>query len=165
MIEYRNGVPDRDAGRMAEIFNYYVETSPVIFSETTHTAETMQAKLTAMGAGVKYPFVVAEQEGRVVGYAYVHPWMPDPVYGRCLEVTIYLDRECRGQGVGSGLMSRLIAECRKTDAHVLVGMITGGNEPSIRMAEKAGFRHVGTVSQSGYKFGRYHDDLLFELVL
>lgn len=165
VITYRSGDPKSDAAAMAGIFNYYVETSPVIFSNITHTAESMEAKLCSLGAGDRYPFIVAEAGGTVVGYAYAHAWMPDPVYGRCLEATVYLDKDCRGMGMGSGLLERLISACRQTDAHVLVAMITGGNEASVRMALKAGFRHVGTVHESGYKFGRYYDDLLYELIL
>lgn len=137
----------------------------MIFSTTTHTAESMAAKLEGMQVGSKYPFVVAEEDGKVIGYAYAHTWMPDPVYGRCLETTIYIDKECRGNGVGSQLLGRLVDACRATDAHVLVAMITGGNEPSEKMALRAGFRKVGVIYQSGYKFGRYYDDVLYELLL
>lgn len=165
-VDYRAGRAASDAAAMAEIFNYYVETSPVIFSNTVLTPEAMREKLDRLGAGSNYPFIVAAEEGRVVGYAYAHAWMPDPVYGRCLETTIYLHRDCRGKGIGTGLLKRLVEACRRqTDAHVLVAMITGGNAASIHMAEKAGFRHVGTIHESGYKFGRYYDDLLYELLL
>lgn len=164
-IIYRKGDCSSDAPRIAEIFNYYVEHTEVIFSNSVHTPHSMEEKLRKMDIGLKYPFFVAEAEGRVVGYAYVHTWMPDPVYGRTLETTVYLDRDCRGKGVGSRLLQLLIDACRQTDAHVLVAMITGGNTPSERMALKLGFRKAGVIRESGFKFGRYWDDVLYELIL
>lgn len=163
-MKIRPGTLD-DASAMAEIYNYYVRTSPVIFSCKTLSQKEMREKLTGLGLSESFPFLIAEDEGDVLGYAYAHLWMPDPVYGRSWEVTIYLDKDSCGKGTGSALLSALIAQCRKAGAHMLVSWISEGNIPCEKMHLRAGFRLVGRIPEAGLKFGRYWNDTVYQLML
>lgn len=153
-----------DAAAMAEIFNHYVRTSPVIFSNRELSAEEMKDKISHLGAGARFPFLIAEVDGRTVGYCYAHHWQPDPVYDRTWEVTIYLSEAARGRGIGTALLSRLVEECRVGGAHTLVSCITHGNRASERIHEKTGFELVGVVRQAGFKFGEYYSDAIYQLI-
>lgn len=153
-----------DAESMARIFNYYVANSTVIFSNRLLDGAGMRARLDGV-AGV-YPFYVStDDSGRITGYCYAHKWMPDEVYGRTWEITIYLDHESRGQGIGGMLLRRVVDECRHAGAHVLVSCITEGNEPCERMHRRAGFVLSGVFREVGHKFGRYLNDAVYTLNL
>ncbi|MBO4955614.1 MAG: N-acetyltransferase [Muribaculaceae bacterium] len=153
-----------DAAAMARIFNHYVATSDVIFSDTHLSAGDMAARLAPIAG--KFPFMVAEgDDGEVIGYCYAHLWQPDPVYRFTWELTEYLDNRCCGRGVGTALLSAVISQCRQGGAHSLISCVTATNEPCINMLIRLGFERVGCVAQSGYKFGRWHDDVFLQLML
>ena len=153
-----------DATEMAKIFNYYVATSTVIFSERPLSTESFLPKLD--GVVGEFPFFVAETDtGIMIGYCYAHRWMPDPVYGRTWEVTIYLNHNFLGQGYGRRLLQTVIDESRKMGAHSLVSFITGGNVPCEQLHMACGFSACGLIKEAGYKFGQYLDDVVYQLIL
>lgn len=153
-----------DAADMAEIFNHYVATSTVIFSDRRLSADEFRQKIT--GVAGSFPFFIAETDGgEMAGYCYAHSWMPDPVYGWSWEITIYLNHKFTGQGYGRRLLQKVIAESRSLGAHTLVSCITAGNTPCERLHASCGFRHIGTFREVGYKFGQYLDDALYQLIL
>lgn len=154
-----------DAAEVAEIYNHYVATSTVIFSDRQLSADEMRHKLGGLIDG-EYPFLVAEDEsGNVSGYCYAHAWQPDEVYAHSWEITIYVRSGCQGQGLGRALLGRLIDECRKRGAHTLISCITGGNDASCRLHEHFGFRKVSHFPEVGYKFGLWLDDVHYQLML
>ncbi len=153
-----------DAKEMAEIFNYYVATSTVIFSNRQLSAEEFADKIRDVVDW--YPFFIAETEsGEMAGYCYAHRWMPDPVYGRSWEVTIYLNHNFTGMGFGRQLLEAVIAGSRAMGAHTLVSCITAGNHPCERLHQACGFKHIGTFPEVGYKFDQYLDDALYQIIL
>lgn len=154
-----------DAADMARIYDYYVAESEVIFSNRLLDAIEMRDKLERLGVGERFPFLIAEAHGKVTGYAYAHLWQPDPVYGGTWELTMYLDHECRGMGIGTALMDRLVEECRKGGAHMLLSCVTQGNQACERMCARAGFKLAGVLPETGFKFGRYLNDALYYLLL
>ena len=108
----RKGTLD-DVAEMAKIFNFYVATSTVIFSERQLSADEFAPKLD--GVVGEYPFYIAEDaDGTMIGYCYAHRWMPDPVYGRSWEVTIYLNHNYLGKGFGRQLLKNVIDDSRFT---------------------------------------------------
>lgn len=151
---------------MAEIFNHYVRTSTVIFSNRQLTADDMRSKLESLGAGSEFPFLVSEEEdGGISGYCYAHRWQPDPVYDRTWELTMYLDNRCTGRGTGTALINAIIDLCREGGAHALVAAVTEGNAACERMCVRAGFRLVGLMPEVGYKFGQYLNDAIYQKIL
>lgn len=153
-----------DAAVMAKIFNHYVATSTVIFSDRQLSADGFRQKIA--GVDGSYPFFIAETDsGEMAGYCYAHRWMPDPVYGRSWEITIYLSHKFTGRGYGRQLLQAVIDESRRLGAHTLVSCITAGNTPCERLHTSCGFRHIGTFREVGYKFGQYLDDALYQLIL
>lgn len=154
-----------DAAEMARIYNHYVRTSPVIFSCKTLTENEMKEKIRGLELGVRFPFLIAESEGRTIGYAYAHLWMPDPVYSRSWEVTIYLDKDACGKGAGSALLSELVEQCRDAGAHILVSWVTEGNIACERLHLRTGFTLKGRIPESGWKFGKYWNDCVYQLIL
>lgn len=155
-----------DATQMADIFNHYVRTSTVIFSNTELTADDMLRKLIDLEVGSKFPFIVSEEnDGIISGYCYAHRWMPDAVYGRSWELTIYLSNSHLGKGIGSALIQQMEALCRQEGAHVLMASITEGNRACEQMFRRAGFGIVGRFPEIGFKFGQYLNDVIYQKIL
>lgn len=153
-----------DAAQMAEIFNHYVETSEVIFSNRILTEADMRERLEPVVG--KYPFFTDENsDGLLTGYCYAHAFHPDPVYGATWELTEYLRHGHTGGGIGTALLRTTIEECRRAGAHTLIATVTAGNEPCERMLARLGFRQAGILRDAGFKFGRYLDDVFFQLML
>lgn len=113
--------------------------------------------------GNRYPYLVAEEAGAILGYAYAGPFRARPAYNWFVEDSIYLAKEARGKGVGSALLERLVADCQALGFRQMLAVIGGSdNHGSIRLHEKAGFAHVGTMKGSGLKFGRWVDTVLMQ---
>lgn len=154
---------EADAPAMADIFNHYVATSPVIFSETILSADDMLRKIYTLVRD--YPFLIAEDEqGGILGYCYAHLWMSDPVYRFTWELTEYLHTDARGRGVGTALLRAVIEQCRAAGAHTLISCVTDSNEPCKRMLLSLGFKDAGCLRHTGYKLGEWHDDRFFQLI-
>ncbi len=151
-----------DAAEITEIFNFYIRTSNVIFSERIRSEEDMKELLSKIVG--KYPFYVIEEAGKVRGYCYAHLWMPDPVYSQSWELTEYLENGYSGAGIGSELLRVVIEECFEKGAHALVSFVAGGNVPCERMMDRFGFKLRGVMREVGYKFSAYHDDAFYELL-
>lgn len=102
-----------------------------------------------------YPVIVWEEEGRVLGWASLSPYHTRPAYRFTAEASVYVDENARERGVGEALLRELIALGTKNGLHTLLGRITEENEASIRLAEKTGFHHTGTLEEVGFKFDRW----------
>lgn len=152
-----------DCPALARIYNHYVTETTVSFETEPVTAEEMGHRMAGIQAC--YPYLVAEQGGMVVGYAYVHPWKERRAYHHTLETTVYLAPDCRHHGVGRRLVEQLIEQCKATDAHTLIACITAENEESLHFHEQLGFRRVSLFREVGRKFGRWLDVVDMELLL
>jgi len=145
-----------DAPRIAEIFNYYIENTAVTFDETPVSATDMQHRIEkVLSRG--YPFVVYEENGRVVGYACYSEWRPHSAYRITAETTVYIDAEHTGRGLGSGFYEILINKAKEQNIHSLVGVLSIPNEASQRLQQKFGFRLAGSFPETGQKFGKLID--------
>lgn len=156
-------VDPQDAATIAAIYNEYVLHTDISFETEALSADEMRRRILAISAA--FPYFVYEEDGKVMGYCYAHPWKERAAYSRTLETTIYLAPDAQGRGIGTALMQRLIDACRRSGFHALVACITGGNEPSIALHRRLGFRQVSCFPQVGRKFGRWLDvvDLQFLL--
>jgi L-amino acid N-acyltransferase YncA len=109
------------------------------------------------------PWLVAEVEGQVLGYAYANHFRPRLAYRFCLEDSIYLHREARGQGLGTLLLAELIARCEAAGARQMLAVIgDSANAGSIGVHKRLGFEHVGVMKSAGWKFDRWLDVVIMQ---
>jgi phosphinothricin acetyltransferase len=112
------------------------------------------------------PYLVAEVEGRVAGYAYASLYRARFAYRHTLEDSIYVDPGAARAGLGGALLARLIVECEAAGARQLVAVIGGSdNEASIRLHARHGFETVGILRGVGWKHGRWLDSVLMQRAL
>jgi phosphinothricin acetyltransferase len=152
-----------DAAQVAEIYNYYIETSHATFElEAIDSAEmTNRIRETFQK---NYPFFVCEENAQIVGYAYGRQFRPRRAYMHSIEVSVYIKRGAEGKGVGTMLYEKLFAEILQMDFHAIIAGISLPNDASIKLHEKFGFEKVAHFREVGYKFGRWIDVGYWELL-
>ena len=112
------------------------------------------------------PWLVAERNGAVIGYAYANQFRPRPAYRYCLEDSVYLAAEAQGQGVGKLLLAELLGRCEAAGARQMLAVIgDSANLGSVGVHRACGFDHVGVFRASGWKFGRWLDVVLMQKAL
>ncbi len=157
----RAAVP-ADAGPVAAIFAHYVLTSVATFEEVPPTAADWRRRLGDL-AGLSLPFLVAETDGVVCGYAYASPWRPTPAYRHTVEDTLYLAPAHTGRGIGSALLDGLLAGCADAGARQVIAVIADtGGDASAALHRRFGFAEAGRLSGVGRKFGRWIDTVLMQ---
>ncbi|MBX9589393.1 MAG: GNAT family N-acetyltransferase [Hyphomonadaceae bacterium] len=113
-----------------------------------------------------YPYIVAEQDGRVVGYAYASAYRTRPAYRFTVEDSIYVAQEAQGKGIGAALLDHLIDASTRQGYRLMVAVIGDSRQfGSIALHRSAGFTFCGTLHSVGYKFGRWLDSVYMELPL
>ena len=113
-----------------------------------------------------HPLLVAEQAGRVAGYASLSPYRSKEAYRSTVELSIYIGPGFRRQGVATALMEAILQAARQDPlTHTVVSVITDGNEASRKLHEKFGFTYCGAIREVGMKFGAYQDILNFSLIV
>ena len=105
----------------------------------------------------KLPWLVAERNGEVAGYAYASKWKGRCAYRYSVETTVYVEKEAVGHGIGRLLYADLLAALRALSLHVAIGGIALPNERSVRLHEALGFRKVAHFEQVGFKLERWVD--------
>lgn len=157
----RAAVP-ADAERIAAIFAHYVTSSVATFEEIAPTAGQWRQRL-ADRAARNLPFVVAEADGSVCGYAYASPWRPKPAYRHTVEDSVFLAPGCTGRGIGSALLGSLLAGCAAAGARQVIAVIADtGSDASAALHRRFGFAQAGLLSGVGRKHGRWIDTLLMQ---
>lgn len=146
-----------DISAIQQIYAYYVENTVITFEEVIPDIEEMHDRfLTIKDHGM--PYIVAEQDGHVVGYAYASVFRTRRAFRFCAEHSVYLDPSCRGKGIGFSLMQALIKACEPTGIRQMVACISDKKDgASIALHKKCGFKHIGVLPASGYKFDRWID--------
>lgn len=154
----------RDAAEIADIYNHYVMESVATFETEPLGADQMARRIDATFSAL-LPWLLAESDDRIIGYAYASSWKDRQAYQNSVETTVYLDVQHTQQGTGFKLYSALIEAIRETSVHTALGGIALPNEASIRLHEKLGFRKVGHLEEIGYKFDRWVDVGYWQLIL
>ncbi|MBK7614264.1 MAG: N-acetyltransferase [Burkholderiales bacterium] len=127
-------------------------------------ADMTTRRADVLGKGL--PWLVAERDDQVLGYAYANHFRPRPAYRFCLEDSIYLHPEAQGQGVGSLLLAELIGRCEAAGARQMLAVIGDSqNLGSVGVHRRLGFEHTGLLKSSGWKFGRWLDVVLMQRAL
>lgn len=153
-----------DAEDIAHIYNHYVRETIVTFEEQAVSIAEMAKRLADTVAN-SLPWLVAEQDGTIVGYARASKWKPRSAYRFSVETTIYLAPDCLGQGVGTSLYQFLIDDLKKLGLHTAIGGIALPNAGSVALHEKLGFRKVAHFDEVGFKFGKWIDVAYWQLSL
>lgn len=149
-----------DAAGMLEIYRPFVETTAVSFELKAPTVEEFAARVAKLLSG--WSWLVAEREGRCIGYAYGSLHRERPAYRLSTEVTAYVHPDCRRQGVGGALYLQLFDElARKGYCNAFAG-VTLPNEASVALHRRAGFEPIGVFRNVGWKFERWHDVRWFQ---
>jgi len=152
----------RDAAAVAAIYAHWVEHSVATFDLEAHDAAWWTAKLTDL-AGAGWPFLVAEDDDEVLGFAYLAPWRPKPAYRQTVEDTIYLAPGRTGRGTGRALLGALLERGRAAGVRQVVPVVTDSGDPSsVRLHEAFGFVEAGRLRAVGFKHGRWLDTLLLQ---
>lgn len=105
------------------------------------------------------------EDGSLLGFATYGTFRAWPAYKYTVESSVYVRSDARGRGVGDALLARLIDEAERRGVHTLIGGIDAQNAISIRLHQKHGFAHAGTIRQAGYKFGRWLDLTFYQRIL
>lgn len=145
-----------DSARIAEIYNHYIVNTVVTFEEDEISGTEMGLRIQETETQ-ELPWLVAEDDGKVLGYAYASRWKGRCAYRFSVETTVYLAHDASGQGVGTQLYERLFAELRSSAYHRVIGGITLPNPASVALHEKFGMRKVGHFDEVGFKFGQWLD--------
>ncbi len=152
-----------DSSFIAEIYNYYILNSPATFEEVPVTPGEMRQRVIETARA--FPWLVWEEDGRVLGYAYGRPWRERAAYRYSTEAGVYLHPSATGRGIGSALVEALLAELRARQFHCVMGGVSLPNEASVTLLQKFGFRQVAHFKETGYKFGRWIDVGYWQLML
>ena len=130
-------------------------------TEVPDAAELARRRAEVLGRGL--PWLVAEREGAVLGYAYANYFRPRLAYRFCLEDSIYLAPEAKGQGLGRLLLAELIGRCEALGARQMLAVIgDAANAGSIGVHAALGFAHTGVLKNAGWKFDRWLDVVLMQ---
>ena len=148
---------------ITEIHNEAITTTTATFDTEPKTSAERLSWFQAHGE--KHPILVAELDGKVLGWACLSPWSDRAAYADTAETSFYVKSEHRGQGIGRGLKAAVIEEARRLGFHTLIARVAEGSRESTHLNESFGFTHVGTLKEVGRKFGRRLDVHILQKML
>lgn len=160
-FEIRTVRPD-DAERLAEIYRYYVENTAVSYEYEAPDKAEFERRIRETLK--KYPYIVAENDGIILGYAYAGAFNTRAAASRSVETSIYVDRQNRRSGLGRALYTELERRLAKQNVLCLVAKVAfcdrendaNLSRDSIEFHRRCGYRTAGTVDNCGYKFGKWY---------
>lgn len=147
---------EMDAEAIAEIYNYYIRNSVITFEEDEVDSANIASrihKVTASG----FSWLVATDEGKIVGYAYSSKWNERAAYRNTAEVSVYLSKSATSKGLGTELYNDLFSRLKDKGIHIVIGGITLPNPASVALHEKFGMEKVAHFKEVGFKFGQWLD--------
>lgn len=150
---------EADLPAVAEIYTHESLHAYSTFETEARPLSLWQHKLAA-----PYPFLVAD-DGDVLGFAYASEFRDRPAYHRTVETSVYLHRDARGRRIGTDLYAALVARLQDAGFHTALALIALPNDASVRLHERAGFVHAGTMREVGDKLDRMIDVGLYQRIL
>jgi phosphinothricin acetyltransferase len=150
------GAAAADVAAIAGIYNHYVRETIVTFEEEPVAAEQMGVRIASVAAD-GLPWLVAEQGGEIVGYAYATKWKERVAYRYSVESTVYVAPGSEGRGLASALYSALFERLAELGVHAVMAGIALPNERSVALHEKFGLAKVAHFREVGFKFGQWID--------
>jgi L-amino acid N-acyltransferase YncA len=159
----RSAIPERDAAACSEIYAPFVRDTVVSFEEEVPTAQEFERRIRSTQA--THPWIVLEDAGVVVGYAYASTHRIRASYRWAADVTVYIGPSNRGVGFGRRLYTELLDRLRAQRFQVACAGVTLPNDASVGLHRAMGFEPVGVYRRIGWKSGAWHDVLWMELEL
>ena len=157
--------PKRHSEQILAIFNDAIVNSTALYDYKPRTSQMMITWFDAKAKG-KFPVIGMENDaGDLIGFASYGTFRVWPAYKYSIEHSVYVDARFRGQGIGQRLLHEIINAAQEQNYHLMVGVIDAANSVSIRLHEKLGFVHCGTIRHAGFKFGRWLDVVFYQLIL
>jgi phosphinothricin acetyltransferase len=147
--------PD-DARGIVELYNHYVLATAITFEEQALEESALATRLRDIqSAGL--PYLVAEIDDQLVGFAYASRWNARSAYRYSAESTVYVAHDCHAKRVGSTLYEVLLGRLKELGYHTVLAGIGHPNEASVRLHERFGFVKTALFREVGFKFGQWHD--------
>lgn len=154
-------IATEDIAACTELYNYYIENTCITLEEEPVTSEEFGAR--AARITKDYPYIVARDgAGKPIGFAYLDAFNPRSAYRCTADLSIYVDRACRGSGVGQKLYAEIERLGRERGIENLISIITSDNEVSLRFHRKNGFAEIGVMPAVAFKFRKYLDVSFFQ---
>lgn len=153
MIKLRLARPE-DAPALLEIYRPYVESTSISFETAVPTAEEFAGRIAAYST--RYPYLLAEEHGEILGYAYAHAFHERAAFDWTVETSIYIAENARGQHIGTALYTALLKLLTLQGVKNACAVITFPNIPSTAFHQAMGFEAGGILPDFGYKLGDWH---------
>lgn len=165
-IQIRMAAPS-DAQALLEIYAPYVTDTAITFEYDIPSVEAFSQRIS--DTLQRYPYIVALEQGRIVGYAYASAFKARAAYGWAVETTVYLRRDCRGRGVGKQLylaLEQILERQNILNLNACIAYTSGEDahldNASVAFHERLGYVKVAHFTKCGYKFGRWYDMIWME---
>lgn len=156
---------DRHARAILDIFNEAIANSTALYDYQPRSLASMETWFATKQAG-GFPVIGIEDEaGQLVAFGSFGTFRAWPAYKYSVEHSVYVHQDHRGHGLGLQVMHALIEAARQRQVHAMIGAIDADNQGSIALHRRLGFSRVGTLPQVGFKFGRWLDLALYQLLL
>jgi L-amino acid N-acyltransferase YncA len=157
---------ENDLPAIADIYADAVLNGTSSYELDAPSLDEMRRRYRSLADG-GFPYIAAEVDGAVAGYAYAGPFRPRPAYRFVVENSVYVAPAAKGRGIGRALMQRLIAEATRLGFRQMIAVIGDGHpaSASVRLHEALGFRHSGRLDGSGFKHGRWLDTAFMQLAM
>jgi L-amino acid N-acyltransferase YncA len=164
-MKIRHALPD-DLDRITEIYADAVLNGTASYELDPPSRAEMGERYNSL-TDTGYPYLVAERDAVILGYAYAGPFRARPAYRFIVEDSIYVAPEAKGAGIGKALMQALIDESTVLGFRQIIAVIGDGHadSASVQLHERLGFHHTGRMEGSGYKHGRWLDTVFMQLAL
>lgn len=150
----------QDVPRILEIYGPYVQNTAISFEYTVPSLAEFTQRFLRITA--EFPWLVWEEDGVILGYAYGSRPFERAAYQWCAEASIYLCPECQGRGIGKRLYAALEQRLQAQGYRKVYAIITTANEGSVAFHRAVGYRHTATMPGCGYKFGQWYGTIWME---
>lgn len=148
-------INESDIPSIKAIYNHYIKNTHVTFEENEIDDHELGKRIKEITED--YPWIVFEEENKILGYAYASRWKKRSAYKHSAEFTVYVDKNNFRRGIGSQLLNELIKQAKEKNIHCLIGGVAMPNEMSIALHEKFGFIKCAEFKEVGFKFGKWID--------
>ena len=152
-----------DAKAILDIYAKYILETTITFEIEVPSLESFTTRIKTISE--KFPYIVYEEDGKIIGYAYVTKFKERAAYNHSVECTVYIDSEHTGKGIGQKLYTELFSLTKQRGFRNVYAYITLPNPNSLKIHEKFGFHEVGVYKNVGFKFNNLIDVICLELLL